>query len=1104
MGEGIGQVELPEVVSAEAASYYVHPSLLDAFFQVFVFSGLGGGIDNIYTTVEVDSCRFFARPGQRVWAYAHVRSESHVPGELFIGDVWVYDEQGQVIAIIEGICEKRVSAETMLRSVPEPQDNSYQIVWQPQPLPAVQPPSGRWLVFADRQGIAEELCRLLQPQGIEPLVVVHDDHANGAVPGAFVLDPSDPAAFRYLLAHCCSDGGPPPQGIVHLWSLDSADATHTSWDTLEEARQLGCTSVLHLVQAVVEAGWRELPRLVLVTQEAHRVTDSDEVAGVAQGPLWGLGRVIQNEHPEVRCVLVDIDRHVASLHALVQELAPDLPPEEVALRAGQRYIARLEPYALPQPPAIAEAALFQPEATYLITGGLGGIGLAVARWMVEHGARFLVLMGRRGITSEETARAVEALQEMGASMHIGQADVSSVEQVQAVLTHINQRMPPLRGVIHAAGIADPDLLLRESQERFARVMAPKVAGAWNLHQLTLGCALDFFVLFSSTGSTLVNFGQGSYAAANAFLDGLARHRRSQGLPALSINWGLWDSLGMAANLSAEIQHYLAQYGFVGMVQDQGLAALGQLIQSEMTNLATLPAQVTVAPMNWTQVGRAYQGRAVQPLLANRVQPLVQPATLPAQSCSDIKAALLRIDDPAQHTQLIEHYFCTQVARALGVPAARLDGQRSLQALGLDSLMALELKKRVEADLGLALPVRAFLAGDGIAHLARLAQKRLAQGLPGSAHGEPGSSHARPPSRSRGGSSDVREPVLHGDAVQAGLEPAPTNAPPQMPGGSRDNGVNQSNGLEIHDGRTLPTLALPPALTPLFGRTQPTSTLLHVATSSPLLVLQSGGQGTPCWWVHAGFGDILGYLALARYLGQDRPVYAIQAADPKEAASLYTSLPEMATTYLAILRTHQPVGPYLLGGWSFGGAVAFEMARLLWQAGEQDSTLVMLDTWLPSRPRDDAALAALFVDRACQGFGLPCPLTFAQLHQLSVEQQLQLTLQWLQAERMIDADMPIAYLSHALRIAQATTRLLHGYQPGYHPGSLTFYRAAAGMPVAYRDYGFLQDGIVFSAAQRDDVSVPGDHSTMLQEPQVRTLADHLRQVFRLPNLVGRGR
>ena len=231
-------------------------------------------------------------------------------------------------------------------------------------------------------------------------------------------------------------------------------------------------------------------------------------------------------------------------------------------------------------------------ASYLITGGLGALGLEVARWLVGQGAGRLVLSGRRGAERPEQQAAVSALRESGAEVLVVAADVSQREDAQRLLEQAEQPGFPLRGIIHAAGVLDDGMLRQQTWSRFQQVMAPKVAGAWNLHLLTRGRELDFFVCFSSAAALLGSPGQGNYAAANAFLDGLAQGPRA-GLPALSINWGPWEGIGMAARLDDRNRARLAEAGLENIDVPTGVRILAKLLNGE-------GPQVAVLPVDWSR------------------------------------------------------------------------------------------------------------------------------------------------------------------------------------------------------------------------------------------------------------------------------------------------------------------------------------------------------------------------------------------------------------------------------------------------------------------------------------------------------------------------
>jgi len=236
------------------------------------------------------------------------------------------------------------------------------------------------------------------------------------------------------------------------------------------------------------------------------------------------------------------------------------------------------------------------DATYLITGGLGSLGLLIAHWMAHQGVRHLVLMGRQGVTGS-TRAAIDALEKTGAQVAVARADVAQEEQVASVLARIGDSMPPLRGVIHAAGVLDDGLLLNLDQERLSAVMAPKVQGAWNLHALTLNTPLDFFVLFSSVASVLGSPGQGSYAAANAFLDALSHQRRALRLPSLTINWGPWAAVGMAAR--SDQSRRLALLGMDAIAPQQGLQVLESLLRQDA-------AQIVAVSAHWQQMLHSFR------------------------------------------------------------------------------------------------------------------------------------------------------------------------------------------------------------------------------------------------------------------------------------------------------------------------------------------------------------------------------------------------------------------------------------------------------------------------------------------------------------------
>jgi NADPH:quinone reductase-like Zn-dependent oxidoreductase/aryl carrier-like protein len=364
--------------------------------------------------------------------------------------------------------------------------------------------------------------------------------------------------------------------------------------------------------------------------------------------------------------------------------------------------------------AAEPSARVRRDGSYLVTGGLGGLGLSVAGWLANQGAGQLVLLGRSGATSPAQQTAVAALEARGARVIVAQADIADRPQLARVLQDVTASGLPLRGVVHAAGLLDDGLLLQQTPARFRKVMAPKVQGALHLDALTRALPLDFFVLYASGAGLVGSPGQGNYAAANTFLDALAHHRRALGLPALSIDWGAFSEVGLAAaqdNRGAR----LAAHGARNLTPDEGLAVLGRLLSGDR-------AQIGVIPMD---VGRWAEGNST--MAGSRLfSRLLAAAPGGAGASTEARALLDRLAaaDPAERTSLVLDLLRKQVCQVLRIAEARLDVAAPLTSLGMDSLMALELKHRLKRELAVDIPLIRFLGDLTSVQLAQLLHDQL--------------------------------------------------------------------------------------------------------------------------------------------------------------------------------------------------------------------------------------------------------------------------------------------------------------------------------------------------------------------------------------------
>jgi NADPH:quinone reductase-like Zn-dependent oxidoreductase/acyl carrier protein len=432
--------------------------------------------------------------------------------------------------------------------------------------------------------------------------------------------------------------------------------------------------------------------------------------------LWNQDRVNQVS-PGVSFHAIALDQMAAddpqavgtSLRRLMEEFAARrlqplphrvFPAEEAAdafrYMARARHIGKIVVSAatprqgtVDVPPSEQPAATDQPlqlrqDAAYLITGGLGGLGLKVAQWMADRGARHLVLVGRSS-ASQRAQPVLKRLEDAGVQVIVAQADVARQDDLAKVLKKLQAEMPPLRGLVHAAGVLDDGVLAEQTHQRFDDVMAPKVLGGWNLHVLSQDLPLEFFVLFSSAASILGSPGQANYAAANAFLDALAHHRRWEGKPALTVNWGLWSEAGMAAAGREAAGRYWEGLGMEWIEPPRGLGALERLLGSDLT-------QAAVIPVDWSRFFQRVPPAAAPPILAEMAQQTEAGGSRGAPS-SESSELLRRLQEaePGNRQELLLAEIRQHVALVLGNDPSNLpDPYRPLHELGFDSLAAVEL------------------------------------------------------------------------------------------------------------------------------------------------------------------------------------------------------------------------------------------------------------------------------------------------------------------------------------------------------------------------------------------------------------------------------
>jgi hypothetical protein len=426
----------------------------------------------------------------------------------------------------------------------------------------------------------------------------------------------------------------------------------------------------------------------VATRNAVALEGEAALPSLIQTSVWGMAKAIALEYPDLWGGIIDlsVEPGDAELAELLAILAEDGGEDHLLLRGARRLRGRIEPL---DEPASKSPKPVRSDGSYLIAGGLGALGLRVARWLAEQGAAALVLLGRRP-PSPEAQRQIDALRGAGTAVLVASADVAEAEDIERVLASVETGLPPLRGVVHAAGLPGQRDLVDLDVETLRAVLRPKVRGAWQLHRQTAHLGLDWFVAFSSVAALWGSKGQAHYAAANYFLDALADYRRRLGLPALSLAWGPWDGGGMA---SAEGRDWLARVGVRALDPDRAIAAIASRLGSRQVRIA-------LAEVDWARFRGPYESRRSRPLLET-----LWPAAQTAESGgaeAPLAHRLARLHGQERHDWLVAH-LQQDVASVLGLPEGeRPDPRKGFSRLGMDSLMAMDLQKRLARGFGVPL------------------------------------------------------------------------------------------------------------------------------------------------------------------------------------------------------------------------------------------------------------------------------------------------------------------------------------------------------------------------------------------------------------------
>lgn len=592
------------------------------------------------------------------------------------------------------------------------EDNTlYRISWKPlQPSkPDLEPADHAaeslcWLIFEDRQGIGNALSGMMEKEGFrfQRIQQGKSFHADKSI---ITMRPDDPADYVRLFEHL-----PPAEGkelgVIHLWNLDLAATENPDIKSLRSALRTGTISVLHLLQAAESRSPVGVKSLLLVTSNTQRVESlAGNPVSIAQSPVWGLGKSIALEYPEVKVKLVDMDdgeNEDSALQLYHEMIAPD-GEWLVALRNRERYGARLARLEQPLNPPSGNPPGGK-TSTWLITGGSGKLGLQVADYLVGQGVEHLVLLSRSSSTAKVHPDSagqsghtdiVRRLADRGATISVFQADVADPAAMKRVFDDIHQSMPPLKGVVHAAGVVSKTALATMDREEFESIVKAKVDGTWVLHQLSAALELDYFILFSSISSVWGSKEIGHYAAANAFLDAFSTYRKNLSLPVLSINWGPWSDGGMTDEAE---QSQLAKMGIGSLNRDKALEILDTLLQTDLSNAIAVPLNPRRMYSLYGTIGYESLFEEFSQTPGDNRREKEAKRDAPPAALKQWVLELSNVRDEERRRLLVD-YMKEETAAIMKCRPTEIDPDAGFFEMGMDSIMAVELKEILEEQTG---------------------------------------------------------------------------------------------------------------------------------------------------------------------------------------------------------------------------------------------------------------------------------------------------------------------------------------------------------------------------------------------------------------------
>jgi len=699
--QAIAHIVPNSLIDQSGDNYFIHPAILDSCFQtIFTPVREFGDKESLYTTFlsDLKGFRWFKKPekGDSILVRAQNKGMEKDANGVIKQKVSldIYDESGNHLADVETL-----EATIIDNRAQEEEDNTMRewlmnVSWDKIDISTQQEinQKKRWVVFEDHLGVVEKLEQLIHKDNGTVIRVGPGDDFLRLDDYHYLVNYQEPESMKKLLKALVSNDLP-IDGIVHAASLnDHIQYDNLHSDALEQLQYDGSILLMSLHKALMSIKDEcTLPKLFVITNGLHAFSNKHMTVNLAQAPLWGMTKVLFNEQVEYPCYRLDLsffpeESEVKTLYQLLhqEELEPGL-----LVRNQQVYGERL----IKDSRVLTNIAqeTFDEDKTFVVTG-FKGIAFELVKWLIGKGVKHIALLSRSGAVTDSIASQINDYNNNGCNLKIYSVDVSEFDQLNNVFKLVEHEMPVIGGIIHAAGIIKPNTILDLEKEEYLNIVAPKIKGTWNLHQLSLTRPVDHFILFSSASTFIGLSGQGSYVAANSFLDGFARFRKKMNLPATTINWGVVKDVGMVAD-KQELERYALAEGFIPFEMNKGVKVLDRIYSPKL-----IKSGITL--IDFKKTADFYSKLASTNYLSKVVV---------TEENSQEDGNLINLSEVTDEEAIIllESVIKSRVTYITKTPSDMVSSTSTFKGLGMDSLMAVQLRRQLEDRLNVRLMVNSF-------------------------------------------------------------------------------------------------------------------------------------------------------------------------------------------------------------------------------------------------------------------------------------------------------------------------------------------------------------------------------------------------------------